>query len=77
MTVIAEDDARDNDDEPFEGESTAVRQWGCCSSSERASSRDAVPTRAGVEERLRRGIIRERRENADSVSDKEAIDSAV
>lgn len=34
-------------------------------------------TRAGAEEGLRRGIIRERREKADSVSDKEIIDSAV
>jgi hypothetical protein len=76
VAVLVEDGAKDVDDEPSEGEATIVL-WRGGSSSEVASSRNVVTTRAGAEEGLGRWIIRERRENADSVSDKETIDSAV
>jgi hypothetical protein len=74
--VLAEDGDR-VDDEPFEGEAIMVGWWGGCSSSQRASSRNVVTIQAGAEEGLGRWIIRERRENADSVSDKETVDSVV
>lgn len=76
--MLVEDGAKDVGDERFgEGEATIVGWWRGCPYPEGALSRNVVTTGAGAGEVLGLRIIRERREIADPVSEKETIESAV